>query len=118
MDKLSFHRLGGVGAAVVLTVSVVPAAWAAQDRMRVPSVAALCMVPAPPEDLELHANADVSITVSWSASAGATSYNIYRGIKKGGEGKTPIASTSRTTYHDRHLSTKPVYFYEVTAVTS
>jgi hypothetical protein len=118
MDKLSRCRLGGVGAALVLVASVAPAAWAAQEQTRASRMNAPCTVPAPPMDLELNANADVSITVDWSASAGATSYNIYRGIESGSERTTPIASTGRTTYRDKHLSTKPIYFYEVTAVNS
>ena len=118
LDKMSFRRLWGVSAALALTASAAPVGWAAQDHARVSSMTAVCTVPAPPADLELAANADVSITVTWSASAGAASYNIYRGVKPGGEGTTPIVSTKRTTYRDSHLSTKPVYFYKVTAVNS
>ena len=80
--------------------------------------AAAVAVPAPPDDLELHANADSSITIEWPASAGATSYNIYRGTSAGGEGSTPIASTDDTEYTDSNLSPTPVYFYEITAVNS
>jgi hypothetical protein len=39
--------------------------------------AATCTVPAPPGE-DLTANADSSITVSLTASPGATSYDIYR----------------------------------------
>jgi len=74
--------------------------------------------PATPAGENLHANADSSITLTWTASAGATSYNIYRGTSAGGEGTTPIGSTTGTTYTDRNLSTTPVYFYEITAVDS
>jgi fibronectin type 3 domain-containing protein len=74
-------------------------------------------VPAPPEELELHANADVSITLSWPASPGAISYRIYRGVAAGGEGTTPIGTaTGTTTYTDKNLSPTPTYFYQVTAV--
>lgn len=74
--------------------------------------------PAPPGSEDLHANSDSSITLTWPASTGATSYNIYRGTSSGGEGTTPIASTAGTTYTDRNLSTTPVYFYQITAVNS
>jgi fibronectin type 3 domain-containing protein len=73
-------------------------------------------VPAPPADVELHANADSSITITWSASAAATLYRIYRGTSSGGEGNTPIASTTETTYTDTGLSPTPIYFYQITAV--
>ncbi|MEN3304367.1 MAG: hypothetical protein V7603_569 [Micromonosporaceae bacterium] len=78
--------------------------------------AAALAVPAPPADLELHANADSSITISWPASPAATSYRIYRGTAAGGEGTTPIATTTGTTYTDRNLSPTPIYFYQLTAV--
>ncbi len=69
-----------------------------------------------PEDIELHANADSSITISWEETEGATSYRIYRGTAAGGEGATPIATTATTSYTDRNLSPTPTYFYQITAV--
>jgi fibronectin type 3 domain-containing protein len=75
-------------------------------------------VPATPEDLELTAGADSSITIEWLASPGATSYRIYRGTAAGGEGATPIATTTDTEYKDTGLSSTPIYFYQVTAVNS
>jgi fibronectin type 3 domain-containing protein len=80
------------------------------------SVAAPAAVPAVPADVELHANSDSSITISWPASPGATSYHIYRGTTSGGEGTTPIVSTANTTYTDSNLSSTPIYFYQITAV--
>ena len=73
-------------------------------------------VPATPVSEELHAGSDSSITMSWPASAGATSYRIYRSTVSGGEGNTPIASTSATSYKDSNLSSTPIYFYQLTAV--
>jgi len=72
--------------------------------------------PATQTEVELQANSDSSITISWQAAAGATSYRIYRGTKPGGEGKTAIAETGATTYHDSNLSSTPIYFYQLTAV--
>jgi fibronectin type 3 domain-containing protein len=72
--------------------------------------------PAPPTEVELHANSDSSITISWQAAAGATSYHIYRGTKPGGEGKIAIAETGATTYQDSNLSSTPIYFYQLTAL--
>lgn len=71
---------------------------------------------AAPTEVELQAGSDSSITVTWAASAGATSYRIYRGTSAGGEAGTPIASTAGTSYTDAHLSSTPIYFYQVTAV--
>jgi len=117
MDK-ALRRLGGISAALVLVVALKPGDWPGQEQLRAARTAATCAIPAPPGDVELTAGADRSITVSWSASAGAARYDIYRGIRPGGEGRTPIASTTRTTYPDRHLSAKPVYFYQLTAMNS
>lgn len=72
--------------------------------------------PVTPTSVELRAGTDSSITITWDASAGATRYNIYRATTSGGEGMTPIANTAATTYTDAHLSSTPVYFYQVTAV--
>jgi hypothetical protein len=74
------------------------------------------VLPPPPTDVELVAGGDASITISWDASFGATSYNIYRGTSSGLEGATPIANTSTTTYRDGNLSAEPIYFYQVTAL--
>ena len=49
-------------------------------------------------------------------SAGATSYNIYRGTTSGGEAATPVASTASVLYKDTGLAAKTDYFYEFTAV--
>jgi hypothetical protein len=74
--------------------------------------------PAAPTEVELQAGSDSSITISWAASAGATGYRIYRGTAAGAEASTPIASTAGTTYTDPHLSSTPIYFYQVTAVSA
>ena len=49
---------------------------------------------------ERPSNANDSITLTWTPSPGATSYNVYRGTTSGGEGTTPIATTTGTTYTD------------------
>jgi hypothetical protein len=74
--------------------------------------------PTIPANVTLAAGYDSSITVTWSASAGATSYDIYRGTGSGGEGSTPYATTTSTTFKDAHLSGTPIYFYQVSAVNS
>jgi fibronectin type 3 domain-containing protein len=76
---------------------------------------AVVVVPAPPANLAAVAgNAHVSL--SWTASAGGTSYNVYRGTAPGGENATPIATNvTATTYVDAGLTNGTTYFYEVAA---
>jgi hypothetical protein len=74
--------------------------------------------PPTPANVNLDAGYDSSIAVAWSASAGATSYDIYRGTTSGGEGSIPYATTTSTTFKDAHLSGTPIYFYQVSAVNS
>jgi hypothetical protein len=74
--------------------------------------------PPTPANLNLSAGYDSSITLTWSASAGATGYDVYRGTAAGGEGSTPYATTTSTTFKDANLSSTPIYFYEVSAVDS
>ena len=102
--------LAAMAAAACLGLAAAPA-----EARPAPAVAAVA-APAPPASEELSANADSSITFTWTASAGATSYRIYRGTTSGGEGNTPYATTTSTTYTDLHLSSTVTYFYEVSAV--
>jgi hypothetical protein len=77
--------------------------------------AATAAAPAPPAGVELTAGRDSSIAITWHASAGATRYHSYRGTTSDGEGNVPIATTTRTHYRDKNLSSTPVYFYQITA---
>jgi fibronectin type 3 domain-containing protein len=60
---------------------------------------------------------DQSITLSWSASSGATGYNVYRGTTAGGESMTPLAAGITTTrFVDTGADAGTTYFYVVTAM--
>lgn len=62
-------------------------------------------------------NAQVSL--SWVASAGATSYNIYRGTTPSGQGTAPVHSgVSGTALVDTGLTNGVTYYYKVVAVNS
>ncbi|HSZ54098.1 MAG TPA: immunoglobulin domain-containing protein, partial [Tepidisphaeraceae bacterium] len=56
------------------------------------------------------------VALSWSASTGATGYNIYRGTTKGGETLLASPTGTATTYLDTAASNGTTYYYEVTAV--
>ena len=60
---------------------------------------------------------NTQVALSWTASTGATSYNVYRGTTSGGEGSTPVASNiTSTSYTDTGLTNGTKYYYEVAAV--
>ena len=80
------------------------------------SVVSGVTVPASPTNLAATAaNAQVSLT--WSASTGATSYNVERSTTSGGP-YTQLASTASSSYTDASVSNGTTYFYVVTAVDS
>jgi hypothetical protein len=112
----ALRRVPGAFAALLVLGSLGFGTSTAQAQLRAPGAAA-CTVPAPPGE-ELTANPDSSITITLTASPGATSYNIYRSTTSGAEGNTPYATTTATTYIDKNLSSTPIYFYEFTAVNS
>ena len=57
------------------------------------------------------------VTLSWNASSGATSYNLYRGTTSGGETLWQSGITG-TSFTDTGLTNGTTYYYEVTAVNS
>jgi hypothetical protein len=62
---------------------------------------------------------NAQVTLSWTASTGATSYNVYRGTTAGGEGSTAIATgITSTNYTNTGLTNGTTYYYKVAAVNS
>jgi hypothetical protein len=56
--------------------------------------------------------------LNWTASTGATSYNVYRGTTSGGESTTALATVTGTTYTDSTVANGTTYYYKVAAVNS
>ncbi len=78
--------------------------------------AAAVAIPAPPANLAAIAG-NSQVSLSWTASSGATSYNIYCGTLPGAENTTPIATNiTGATYTDGNLTNGTTYYYEVAAV--
>ena len=69
-------------------------------------------VPATPANLTAAAG-NGQVGLSWSASAGATSYNVYRW---NGSSYVLVKNVGGTSYTDTGLSNGTTYWYEVTAV--
>jgi fibronectin type 3 domain-containing protein len=72
--------------------------------------------PAAPSELDATpGNAQVSLT--WKASAKASSYNLYRGTTAGGQSATPVKTNiTSTSAIDAGLTNGTKYFYKVKAV--
>jgi alpha-amylase len=76
-------------------------------------------VPAAPTGVNASATSATQINVSWTASNGATSYNVYRSrSQSSGYAKINTAAVTGTSYSDTTVSPSTQYFYEVTAVNS
>ena len=74
--------------------------------------------PAAPSNLAATAGNN-QVALSWAASSGATSYNVYRGTASGNETLLPAGKgVSGTSYTDTAVTNGTKYFYEVTAVNS
>jgi hypothetical protein len=59
------------------------------------------------------------VTLNWTASATATSYNVYRGTSPGGEGTTAFKTGITTTsFTDTSVTPGTTFYYKVTAVNS
>ncbi|HVR60663.1 MAG TPA: malectin domain-containing carbohydrate-binding protein [Polyangia bacterium] len=71
-----------------------------------------------PTGVEAHPTAPGMMSISWNAAAGATSYKVYRSTTSGGEGTTPIGTTTTPSYSDSGLTNGPptLYYYKVASV--
>ena len=70
--------------------------------------------PATPTGLMATA-ANAQVSLAWTASAGATSYNVKRSTTTGGP-YTKISSPTATNFTDTNLANGTTYFYVVSAV--
>ena len=75
-------------------------------------------VPPAPTGLTATAVSSSQINLSWSASSGATSYNVKRATVSGGPYTTIATGVTATSYSDTGLSASTTYYYVVSAVNS
>jgi fibronectin type 3 domain-containing protein len=78
-------------------------------------VSASAAVPAAPANPAAAAPIETQVELSWTASSGATSYNIYRGTSPSNETQVKSGITT-TTYEDTGLNNGQTYYYGITAV--
>lgn len=72
--------------------------------------------PAAPTGLTATAASSSQINLSWTASSGATSYNVKRATASGGPYTTIASGVTATSYSDTGLSGGTTYYYVVSAV--
>ena len=100
-----------------LEVGVFNTAWSTDYYWGVDGTITITL-PAAPTGLTATAG-NASVALSWTASSGATSYNVYRGTTSGGESSTALATgITTTTYTDSTAINGKKYYYEVAAVNS
>jgi fibronectin type 3 domain-containing protein len=71
--------------------------------------------PATPTGLQA-TGGNVQVSLSWSASTGAATYNVKRSTTNGGPYNTAVASPTVTNYTDTTLTNGTTYYYVVSAV--
>lgn len=77
------------------------------------------IVPAAPTGLKVSAAGAGSLSLAWTASSGAGTYNIYEGTTSGGEGSTPYLTGATTTSVTlQPLTAGQQYFFTVVALDS
>ncbi|GMK37673.1 hypothetical protein PCCS19_07270 [Paenibacillus sp. CCS19] len=74
-------------------------------------------IPAAPTTLTATAG-NAQVALNWSASTGATSYNVKRSATSGGAFTTVATGVAGTTFTDTGLTNGTTYYYVVTAVNS
>src|SRR5271154_6048552 len=72
--------------------------------------------PVPPLNLTA-TGGNQQVSLAWTASTGATSYNVKRGATNGGP-YTTVASPAGTSYIDTTVTNGTTYYYVVTAVSA
>jgi fibronectin type 3 domain-containing protein len=86
------------------------------------NVANATTIAAAPTSPLAKATSSSAITVTWTASTGATGYNVLRGTSNSGPftaiGSTSSGAVSMTTYSDAGLSAATAYYYVVQATDS
>ncbi|MGD0046091.1 MAG: glycoside hydrolase family 44 protein [Bryobacteraceae bacterium] len=115
-SQTSIASLGSVTVTSNSIVTTVPSQSITLFVIPPGSVASPPTPPAAPTGLTATAG-NAQVSVSWTASSGATSYKVYRGTTAGGESATAIASGITSTIHyDTGVTNGTQYFYKVAAV--
>lgn len=86
----------------------------AYDKIDAIDITPVVTAPAAPTGLAATAG-NAQVALNWTASAGATSYTVYRGTVSGGEAVLQ-SNVAGTTFADTTAVNGTTYFYQVSAV--
>jgi len=101
------------GTTYYYVVAAVNTAGQSANSSQVSATPQLAIPPVPTNLIATAGNAQVGL--SWSASSGATSYNVKRSTTSGGP-YTTIGSPTTTSYTDTGVTNGTTYYYVVAAV--
>ena len=103
----------GANSGRYVRVTVIAGGWASMYEINVFGMPSQL----PPAPLNVSASAtESSVVLSWSAAAGATSYNIKRSTSPGAEAL--IANVASLVFTDGNVSAGSTYYYEVSGSNS
>jgi fibronectin type 3 domain-containing protein len=106
------------GTAYYYKVAAVNSAGTSAQSTEVSATPTTATAPATPTGATATAGAG-KVTLSWTASSGATSYNVYRSTSSNGEGTTAyVSGVTAPTYSDTAVTAGTTYYYKVAAVNS
>lgn len=106
------HIDSGIKGGVKYYYKVVPYMGKVAGQERIASGIA---VTKPVAGVKLKNQTPTANKITWSKSAGAESYKIYRSDKKNGE-YTAVGTTKKLTYTDKKVQTGKKYYYKVCGV--
>jgi len=107
------------GTTYYYVVSASSACGESANSVEVSATPAAAPVPAAPTGLTATAGPGVKkVSLSWTASGGATSYNVKRSTISGGPYATVATGVTATSYSDMFLTSGTTYYYVVSAVNS
>lgn len=79
-------------------------------------VVALPPIPSAPSGLNAIVSSSTVVSLSWTAGANASTYNVKRSLTSGGPYTTIASGVSATTFTDTGLATGTTYYYVVSGV--
>jgi formylglycine-generating enzyme required for sulfatase activity len=98
-----------------MTLRAIAYAGNMTDSVVVSATYTIAIAPASPQGLSVGSATTTSLSISWSASEGATSYQLFRDSSAAGGFTTRVYDDVGLTFTDTGLSAGTTYYYKVQA---